>query len=88
MDFKPNISKIKHRLLLFMSVVFIALILQPTQTVHADPYIEWATALVHSDGSSGGGANDKIQNGVTYSSSRYNNIKGLIGYTIANGNDI
>ena len=36
MDFKPNISNYKQKILIFISVLFIALILQPTQIVHAE----------------------------------------------------
>ncbi len=73
MVFKRNISNYKQKLLIFLSALFIALILQPQQTVYADDtdYTGWASSLVNGTGSDTQGGTDYIQNGVSYTRTGY-----------------
>lgn len=64
MDFKPNISNYKQKILIFISVLFIALILQPTQTVYASWEDTWAASHVDGIGVGGSGGTDTVPNGV------------------------
>jgi len=65
MVFKSNISKYKQKLIIFLSALFIALLLQPKQTVYADAYSDIAKyVIVNSTNSSTQGGTNKITNGV------------------------
>lgn len=78
MDSKQIIHNPKPRLLTFMATfllsVVISLILYQPITVHAASEIDysgWASSVCHSTGDSNQGANNAIQNGVTYTRTGY-----------------
>lgn len=73
MQRNKSITRYKQKLLIFLSALFIALILQPKQTVYADDtdYSGWASSIVNGTGSSNTGGNSVIQNGVSYTRTGY-----------------
>ena len=72
MQRNKSITRYKQKLLIFLSALFIALILQPKQTVYADvDYAAWAASIVNMIGTSNAGGTAEIQNGVTYQRTGY-----------------
>lgn len=72
MQHAKSISRYKQKLLIFLSALFIALILQPNLTVYADPnWAGMANAIVNSTSNNNEVGTDVITNGVSVSRTGY-----------------
>lgn len=73
MQHNQSIQRYKQKLLIFLSALFITLIITPPKEVYADStdYSGWASSLVNGTGSDNQGGTDYIQNGVSYTRTGY-----------------
>lgn len=76
MVFKRNISSYKQKIVIFLSVMFIALLLQPRQTVYASELsnVDWSgfvSSIVNSTHSNNEAGTTEIPNGVSVSRTGY-----------------